>query len=469
MNIFFLIVVIFLIALAICNLVVGVSNDAVNFLNSAIGAKVARQRTIVIVASIGVFLGASLSNGMMDVARNGIMTPAYCSFYDVMCVFLAVMMTNVVLLDVFNSRGLPTSTTVSMVFALLGGAFSIALLHISKGATAPDGSLLTIGDLVNTEKAISVILGIFCSVAIAFVIGAIVQWVARIVFTFTYDKRERNGKEITAGVAFIACFGVTIIMNFGGFWVMGAAIALTIVVFVRNSTNTQHTQEHTASDELFQKMMQSQDKEECWELLKEHVGETTRTCVTLIRKRYELVTTAFFCEDYRSLKQVTAKIEEMHKEIKRQRRKQIVGLRNIDPIVSVEKGTWYFLTNSTLTEMVYSLKRMGEPCRDHVSNNFQPVEPTFAHDFLSYRDEVLRLFDRTLEQETNEQIREDILRMQASLSTYRKKIIHDIETQQLNIEAMTVLLNMVQETQLLIGSLRQLAKGMMNFGTSLSH
>ena len=98
MNIFFLVMVIFLIVMAVCNLVVGVSNDAVNFLNSAIGSKVARQRTIVIVASLGVFLGASLSNGMMDVARNGIMTPAYCTFYDVICVCLAVMMTNVVLL-----------------------------------------------------------------------------------------------------------------------------------------------------------------------------------------------------------------------------------------------------------------------------------------------------------------------------------------------------------------------------------
>lgn len=199
MNIFFLVMVIFLIVMAVCNLVVGVSNDAVNFLNSAIGSKVARQRTIVIVASLGVFLGASLSNGMMDVARNGIMTPAYCTFYDVICVCLAVMMTNVVLLDVFNSRGMPTSTTVSMVFALLGGAFSIALLHISNGVTAPDGTALSIGDMVNTEKAISVILGIFCSVAIAFVIGALVQWVARLVFTFTYDKRERNEKRKSGG------------------------------------------------------------------------------------------------------------------------------------------------------------------------------------------------------------------------------------------------------------------------------
>ncbi len=192
MNTLFFGIVIFLIVLAVFDLVVGVSNDAVNFLNSAIGAKVARYRTIVIIASIGVFAGATLSNGMMDVARHGIMTPLYFSFYDVMCVFLAVMVTDVVLLDVFNTLGMPTSTTVSMVFELLGGAFAIAMLQIFHGATATDGTLLSLGDLLNTEKAISVILGIFLSVAIAFVLGTIVQWIARVVFTFTFRVNGRT-------------------------------------------------------------------------------------------------------------------------------------------------------------------------------------------------------------------------------------------------------------------------------------
>ena len=155
MNTLFLGIVIFLIVLAVFDLVVGVSNDAVNFLNSAIGAKVARYRTVVTVAAIGVFAGAALSNGMMDVARHGIMTPAYFSFYDVMCVFLAVMVTDVVLLDVFNTLGMPTSTTVSMVFELLGGAFAIALLQIMHGATAADGTVLTLGDLLNPSPSCS--------------------------------------------------------------------------------------------------------------------------------------------------------------------------------------------------------------------------------------------------------------------------------------------------------------------------
>lgn len=186
MDYLFLGIVAFLIVLAVVDLVVGVSNDAVNFLNSAIGAKVARFRTIVAIAAVGVFAGAAMTGGMMDVARHGIMTPEYFSFYDVMCVFLAVMVTDVILLDVFNTLGMPTSTTVSMVFELLGGAFAIALLQIARGATTADGTLLSLGDLLNTEKAISVILGIFLSVAIAFVLGTLVQWVARLVFTFTY-------------------------------------------------------------------------------------------------------------------------------------------------------------------------------------------------------------------------------------------------------------------------------------------
>ena len=186
MNTLFLGIVLFLIVLAIFDLVVGVSNDAVNFLNSAIGAKVAKFKTIVLIAAIGVFAGAAMSNGMMDVARHGIMTPQYFSFYDVMCVFLAVMVTDVILLDIFNTLGMPTSTTVSMVFELLGGACAVAFIQIMAGATDANGVALTLGDLLNTEKALSVIFGIFLSVAIAFVLGSLVQWIARLVFTFTY-------------------------------------------------------------------------------------------------------------------------------------------------------------------------------------------------------------------------------------------------------------------------------------------
>ena len=753
MDTLFLGIVIFLIVLAVFDLVVGVSNDAVNFLNSAIGAKVARYRTVVTVAAIGVFAGAALSNGMMDVARHGIMTPAYFSFYDVMCVFLAVMVTDVVLLDVFNTLGMPTSTTVSLVFELLGGAFAIALIQISGGATTESGVLLTLGDLLNTEKAISVILGIFLSVAIAFVLGTIVQWIARIVFTFTFrvngrttdqsgkmggrlssslkigifgglsvtaivwfllikglkgstlmtpevnemisqntwliigggiavfsvlmtllsamklpvlkfvvllgtfalamafagndlvnfvgvpltgleayqdytangngdahdfmmqslmesahtpapyliaagvvmvlalifSKKAQNvvktsvdlsrqdggdemfgssgvartlvrtsrsmasslamavppcvsrwvdsrfnadaavlkpgaafdeiraavnlvlagalvalgtslklplsttyvtfmvamgtsladrawGREsavfritgvlsviggwfITAGVAFILCFLVTVALFFGSFLAMAVAIALAIFLLVRsNMKYRKHTMEGEA-DKLFTRIVRCGDKEECWTLLREYVNQTIKAHVRMVTDDYETLTTALFCEDYRHLKHVTTDVENQRKELKRQRRKQIIALRRLDPIVSVEKSTWYFLIVNSLSQMYYCLKRMGESCREHVGNNFSPVPSEYANEFLVLRNEIMRLYLRSLDSETASQIRNDAAVLQSSLSDYRKRIIHDIQTRQLNIEAMTVFLSIVQESQELLSALRHLMRG----------
>ena len=749
MDTLFLGIVIFLIVLAVFDLVVGVSNDAVNFLNSAIGAKVARYRTVVTVASVGVFAGAALSNGMMDVARHGIMTPAYFSFYDVMCVFLAVMVTDVVLLDVFNTLGMPTSTTVSLVFELLGGAFAIALIQISGGATTESGVLLTLGDLLNTEKAISVILGIFLSVAIAFVLGTIVQWIARVVFTFTFrvngrttdqsgkmggrlssslkigifgglsvtaivwfllikglkgstlmtpevnemisqntwliiggsmavfsvlmtllsamklpvlkfvvllgtfalamafagndlvnfvgvpltgleayqdytanghgdaqgfmmrslmesahtpapyliaagvvmvlalifSKKAQNvvktsvdlsrqdggdemfgssrvartlvrtsrsianslamavppcvsrwidsrfnadaavlkqgaafdeiraavnlvlagalvalgtslklplsttyvtfmvamgtsladrawGREsavfritgvlsviggwfITAGVAFILCFLVTVALFFGSF----VAIALAIFLLVRsNMKYRKHTMEGEA-DKLFTRIVHCDDKEECWALLREYVNQTIKAHVRMVTDDYETLTTAFFCEDYRRLKHVTTDVDHQRKELKRQRRKQIIALRRLDPIVSVEKSTWYFLIVNSLSQMYYCLKRMGESCREHVGNNFSPVPSEYVHEFLVLRNEIMRLYLRSLDSASASQIRNDAAVLQSLLSDYRKRIIHDIQTRQLNIEAMTVFLSVVQESQELLSALRHLMRG----------
>ncbi|MCI7118548.1 MAG: inorganic phosphate transporter [Prevotella sp.] len=196
METIYLCIVVFLLCLAVFDLFVGVSNDAVNFLNSAIGAKVAKFRTVLIVASAGVALGAVMSSGMMDVARHGIMQPANFTFYDVMTIFLAVMVTDVIVLDMFNTLGMPTSTTVSLVFELLGGTFVIAALKI---ATDPS---LTFGDLLNTDKALSVIVAIFVSVAIAFVFGCIVQWISRVVFTFNYKKHSRYSIALFGGIAF---------------------------------------------------------------------------------------------------------------------------------------------------------------------------------------------------------------------------------------------------------------------------
>lgn len=757
MNTLFIGIVVFLVVLAVFDLVVGVSNDAVNFLNSAIGARVARYRTIVTVAAIGVFAGAALSNGMMDVARHGIMTPQYFSFYDVMCVFLAVMVTDVVLLDVFNTLGMPTSTTVSMVFELLGGAFAIALLQIASGATAADGTLLTLGDLLNTEKAISVILGIFLSVAIAFVLGTFVQWMARLVFTFTYRvngrttdqtgrmgnlatsslkigifgglsvtaitwfllinglkgsslmtpelkatindntwmiigggivlfsvvmtllsalklpvlkfvvllgtfalamafagndlvnfvgvpltgleayqdytanghgdaqsfmmnslmksahtpvvylilagvvmvlalvfsrkaqnvvktsvdlSRQDEGDEmfgssgvarvlvrtsrsiasnlamlmpvgagrwinlrfnadaavlkpgaafdeiraainlvlagtlvalgtslklplsttyvtfmvamgtsladrawsresavfritgvlsviggwfITAGVAFMLCFLVCTALYFGSFVAMAAAIALAIFLLVRSNLRYEKSNKTSESDELFTEILHCSDKTECWALLRKYVGYTTYQHLKQVSESYETLTTAFFCEDYRTLKRTTAQSESQRKDIKRQRRKQIIALRRIDPVLSVEKGTWYFLIINSLSQMVYCLKRMGEPCREHVGNNFSPVPSIYANEFLVIRNEIVHLLNRSLITDNTSQIRDDAAKLQSTLSVYRKRVINDIQTKRLNIESMTVFLNLVQESQELLSALRHTMRGESKF------
>ena len=757
MNTLFIGIVVFLVVLAVFDLVVGVSNDAVNFLNSAIGARVARYRTIVTVAAIGVFAGAALSNGMMDVARHGIMTPQYFSFYDVMCVFLAVMVTDVVLLDVFNTLGMPTSTTVSMVFELLGGAFAIALLQIASGATAADGTLLTLGDLLNTEKAISVILGIFLSVAIAFVLGTFVQWMARLVFTFTYRvngrttdqtgrmgnlatsslkigifgglsvtaitwfllinglkgsslmtpelkatindntwmiigggivlfsvvmtllsalklpvlkfvvllgtfalamafagndlvnfvgvpltgleayqdytanghgdaqsfmmnslmksahtpvvylilagvvmvlalvfsrkaqnvvktsvdlSRQDEGDEmfgssgvarvlvrtsrsiasnlamlmpvgagrwinlrfnadaavlkpgaafdeiraainlvlagtlvalgtslklplsttyvtfmvamgtsladrawsresavfritgvlsviggwfITAGVAFMLCFLVCTALYFGSFVAMAAAIALAIFLLVRSNLRYEKSNKTSESDELFTEILHCSDKVECWALLRRHVSYTTELHLKQVTESYEVLTTAFFCEDYRVLKRTATQTESQRKDIKRLRRKQIIALRRIDPVLSVEKGTWYFLIINSLSQMVYCLKRMVEPCREHVGNNFSPVPSSYANEFLVIRNEIVHLFNRSLTIDNTSQIRDDAAKLQSTLSVYRKRVIHDIQTKRLNIESMTVFLNLVQESQELLSALRHTMRGESKF------
>lgn len=770
MTTFYLIIVSFLIVLAVFDLVVGVSNDAVNFLNSAIGAKVAKFRTIVTIAAIGVFAGAALSNGMMDVARHGIMTPEYFSFTDVICVFLAVMVTDVILLDIFNTLGMPTSTTVSMVFELLGGAFAIALIKILDGAVDVEGVPLTLGDLLNTEKALSVILGIFLSVAIAFVFGLLVQWIARMVFSFTYRvngtstsyenlktstphglfsssvkigvfagiavtsiiwfllinglkgssfmtpelktlindntwlilgggfvsfsvimivlsafklpvlkmvvllgtfalamafagndlvnfvgvplsgldayndftangngdasgfmmkslmgsaqtpiiylilagvvmvlslifskkaqnvvktsvdlSRQDEGDEmfgssaiarvlvrhsqkvssaiteampkpllrwvdsrfnsdsavlangaafdqirasvnlvlagllvafgtsmklplsttyvtfmvamgtsladrawsresavfritgvlsviggwfITAGAAFIVCYLMTNLMFFGSFVAMGLAIILAIVLWVRSNVKFATQKEEPVTDRIFKQLIASKDKAERWDLLKQHVVHGNSEQLRFVISCYEKVTDAFLQEEYRPLRHATHEIETAHKQLKRQRRREIIGLRKIDPILALEKNTWYFLSNDAIEQLLYCLKRINDPCREHVGNNFSPVSYEFTSTFLGYQKQVVD----TLEQAvmalgtplaTNgmaDVVREQATVVQQNLSSYRKQIIDTMQQNSVNIASTMAFLNIIQESQQILSSVRHMLRGMSKFG-----
>jgi phosphate/sulfate permease len=195
-NIYFL-MIFALAVLAVVDLVVGVSNDAVNFLNSAIGSKAISFKNILIIASLGIFIGAVFSSGMMEVARKGIFMPGEFYFDEIMYIFMAVMIGDILLLDFFNTLGMPTSTTVSIVFNLLGAAVAMSLIKI--GADEAQ-TLADLGTYINTQKAIEIITGILLSVVIAFTIGAIVQWLSRLVFSFQYEKKIKNFGFVFAGI-----------------------------------------------------------------------------------------------------------------------------------------------------------------------------------------------------------------------------------------------------------------------------
>lgn len=762
MNSLFFGIVLFLIVLAIFDLVVGVSNDAVNFLNSAIGARVARFKTIVLIAAIGVFAGAAISNGMMDVARHGIMTPSYFSFYDVMCVFLAVMVADVILLDIFNTLGMPTSTTVSMVFELLGGAFAIAIIKIISGTVDAAGQPLSLGDLLNTEKALSVILGIFLSVPLAFLLGIIVQWIARMVFTFTYrvngkttdvkgnmgglagsslkigvfagiavtgivwfllinglknssimtpelkgiinentlwilgggfvvftaimtvlsafkvpvlkwvvllgtfalamafagndlvnfvgvpltgldayndymangtgeassymmnslmnsaqtptvylllaglimvlslvfskkaqnvvktsvdlsrqdegdemfgssktarilvrttqkmatsisniipkrvgiwiDKRFNSdsavlpegaafdhiraavnlvlagvlvafgtsmklplsttyvtfmvamgtsladrawsresavfritgvlsvigGWFITAGAAFIMCFLITNALFFGSFVAMVIAVVIAIILVIRS--NMKHKDEHAADegDLLLKQMNRTSDMTERWLLLKMHVTHATMKQLKFAKDCFQKVTGAFLHEEYSPLRQAVHEIETARKQLKRQRKQEILVLRKIDPVIALEKNTWFFLANNSVEQMLYCMKRINDPCCEHVGNNFSPISKEFVAAFKEIQERILKVFEQTEEviknspvnEETAKIIRTDAEQLQQELSDYRKKVIDAMQKKSVNIESTIVYLNIIQESEQIVSCLRHMLRGM---------
>ena len=201
MDSMYMIIVGIMMTLAITGLVVGVANDAVNFLNSALGSKVAPRYVIMTVASVGIIVGAITSSGMMEVARSGVFHPEMFSFSEVMMLFLAVMFMNVILLDVFNTLGMPTSTTVSLVFGLLGAAVSVSVYKITHS------DLHTMADLatyINTGKAMAIISGILLSVAIAFVCGTTVMYITRLIFSYRYQRKIKTVGAVWCGIAITA-------------------------------------------------------------------------------------------------------------------------------------------------------------------------------------------------------------------------------------------------------------------------
>lgn len=727
--------------LAIFDLLVGVSNDAVNFMNSAVGAKVARYRTIIIVAAVGVFAGAILSNGMMDIARHGIFQPANFSFYEIMCILLAVMVTDVVLLDVFNTLGLPTSTTVSMVFELLGGTFILAILKIIGDETG----LLSLGDMMNTEKALSVIMGIFLSVAIAFIAGTLVQYISRIIFSFNYKKhlswtigifggisvtslsyfvlikglksapfmsaeslawidqnttllvagcfvfftllmqilhwckvnvfriivllgtfalalafagndlvnfigvplagfsaytdyvansngagihdfmmsslmssaktpaifllasgiimvyalatskkaknviktsvdlaRQEEGDEmfgssalartivrrattinefmvkvipvgmrrwidsrfnkdevilengaafdmvraavnlvlsglliiigttmklplsttyvtfivamgssladrawgresavyritgmlsviggwfITAFVAFTICALVTAIMFYTSFVGMFIFICVAVFLLVRSNIKYSKKEKAEQQDDTFKRMMASKDKAEVLSLLRLHVKETLTDYINYTEQAYMQVTDGFINEDLKQLKKVMSSTDDQKKMLKKRRRKEVLGLRRIPIPIAIEKNTWFHLGSNSCEQMLYCLKRICEPCKEHVDNNFNPISKDCIAEFLPIREELCQLMDRTqtVIENNNYAEADDILvkgdALKNKISALRKQQMNRMqEADSTSLKASMVYLNILQESQELVSIWRHLLR-----------
>ena len=235
--------------LAVSGLYVGVTNDAVNFLNSALGSKAASFRTVLIVASVGILIGALTSSGMMDVARHGMFHPQLFSFKEVMYLYVGVMFANVILLDLYNSLGLPTSTTVSLIFCLLGSAVAVALFKIGSDSNI---HLEELGSFLNTTKAMGVVSGILLSVILAFVSGTFVMWISRLIFSFRYMKMLRRfgalwcGMSLTsilyfavfkglksqlAGTAFVEWVNDHLVLTLAGVWVACALVLFFLQLF----------------------------------------------------------------------------------------------------------------------------------------------------------------------------------------------------------------------------------------------
>ncbi len=744
MEIVYLGVVIFLFALSTCDLFVGVSNDAVNFLGSAIGSKTAKFKTILTVAAIGVFVGAATSSGMMDIARHGIFRPEHFYFEELMCIFLGVVASDVILLDIFNTMGMPTSTTVSMVFELLGGSSALALMKMLKN---PD---FTYAELINTDKALTVILAIFLSVAIAFVFGLIVQWLARVIFSFHYTKnlkytigifgglsftsiayflvvkglgksslmteaargwidentsllllgfivgftilmqilhwcrvnvfriivlfgtfalamafagndlvnfigvtlagfasyqefaatpgadpstfkmdflndpantawyflfgagvimvfalatskkahnvvktsvdlsRQTAGDEMfgssrfarrlvrsvlnsteyvvahvpanvkswvnsrfnqdeaimpqgaafdlvrasvnlvlagllivvgtslklplsttyvafmvgmgssladrawgresavfrvtgvisviggwfmTAGAAFFLCFIVSLILYFGGVVAMIALICLVVFMMIRN--NRAHNQKKAAAkqDETFTKIMENNDVKAAWPLLSRHVCDSQAAIIDFLGNTYILITEGLIEEDVRKLRHAFYNLSNEKKNWKVVRRKEILGMRKIEPLLAVEKNTWFHLGNNSVEQSIYCLKRMCEPVLEHVDNNFNPLPEEYVKEFEPIRTEVKEIIDDTRSMissgnyELSIALREKGDAMKNKLSAIRKlqqnRITKDKDMDMLKIQFLY--LSILQETQELISHLRHLVRANRRF------
>ena len=737
----FLVLVIALFVLAVFDLMVGVSNDAVNFLNSAIGSKAAPFWGIMLVAAVGVFVGASTSNGMMDIARHGVFHPQYFSLNDLMCIFLAVMLTDVILLDVFNSMGMPTSTTVSMVFELLGGAFMIALLKL----VGEPG--LDLGSVLNTEKALTMIMGIFISVAIAFFFGLLVQYITRLLFSFQYKKnmkwfgglfggisltaivyfvlikgaknmtimtpdvkdwihdntlmlvmacfvgftvlmqllhilkvnvlkivvlagtfalafagndlvnfvgvplagyssyidyvnngagvapdqymmgvlnepattplifllasgaimvyslltskkahnviktsldlsRQEEGEEMfgssrlargivrgsmtlsagidkimpdsmkkwiekrfntddvemeegatfdllrasvnlvlagllialgtslklplsttyvtfmvamgssladrawaresavfrvtgvisviggwfmTAGVAFAACALMALLFYYGGMIAMFVMMAVVIVILIRNQVTFRKKKQAEQVDEAFTVMVRSNDPAEVWNFLSAHYAKYVSQLLVEAGNIYDMLIKGFMTEDIRMLRKAAHKVDFEKENIKKYRRRELLGLRRCDQAISMEKTTWFHLAYNSLEQLRYGLKRIVEPCKEHVDNNFNPLPEEWKSEYAHVAEKIneLTLQITSMIKETDYAdsmaITQECEAVSRQLSQLRDLQLERLRKGEGSMHVAYLYLNLIQESQQFVSGIKHLLRASRRF------
>ena len=289
------------------------------------------------------------------------------------------------------------------------------------------------------------------------------------VFRITGVISVIGGWFITAGVAFVACYIITNIMYFGSFIAMAIAVAVSVFLIVRSNLKYKEKKTEKPADIIFSDILRSRNPEESWKLLNRHLTECNCNHLLFCIRAYETITESFFHEEYRPLKRISVDIDENKKLIKRQRRRHIIGLRRIDPIRAIERNTWFFLMINAAQQMQYCLKRLSDTCREHVGNNFSPVSGEYVSAFTDMRNEVEKLYKRTSQMmaanttEGAETIRIDANTLQLTLSRFRKRIIDDIQKYQLNIETMTLFLNIIQESSEMLSALRHLVRGYVKF------
>lgn len=745
MEYIYLVVLVFIFSLSCYDLTAGVSTDAGNFLSAGMGSKTAKLKVLFTVAAVGIFVGAITSNGMMDIARHGILNPDFYYMSEVICIFLAVGVSDVILLDIFNTLGMPTSSTVSMVFELLGGSTALAIVKLM------NNSGLTYAQLINTDKALSIILGIFLSVAIAFVFGYIVMWITRLVFTFKYKdhsrwamgifggisitlimffllvsglgkssfmtaevkswietnqatifigcfvlfsiimqvlyaigvnifriivlfgtfalamafagndlvnfigvplaalssyqyyveagagdpsqfcvsrlhesahtpiyfliiagaimvialimskkarkvintsvnlSRQDAGEEIfssskiarstvrnvmslsntiskyipnkakrwldtrfnsdeaimadgaafdlvrasvnlvlaglliiigtslqlplsttyvafmvamgssladrawgretavyritgvvsviggwfiTAGAAFILCFCISLFMYFIGPIAMLLAIALVVFIIIRNNKMFKKHEANENKDQIFRQLIRTNDKVQVRKLLGDHVQMTQLDTIDFARNNYLQIINGLINDDYKTLRHSSNALDEQKSLWKKMRRKELIGMKKIDYLTAIEKNTWFHLGCNSISQTLYCLKRMSDPCLEHIDNRFNPLPEAWIKELIPLRDQTVALLDETRrmiaerDYSNADKVLVDANAAKRLLSETRDKQEVRMQTEEGDLQIGILYLNTLQETQELISTIRHLLRASRHFFTA---